>query len=105
MCLTRRKFLGKTVSTGAGLTALQAFGPSSIFAAIPDNPANLNAKEERMAFTPATAYRPYESKPANKADEITWVQVDLGSSQPIDAVKLYPAVALLQDSGYGTGRN
>jgi DUF1680 family protein len=105
MSLTRRKFLGKTVSTGAGLTALQIFEPNSILAAISDNPPNLNAKEERMAFTPATAYRPYESKPANKADEITWVQVDLRSNQPIDAVKVYPAVALLQDSGYGTGRN
>jgi DUF1680 family protein len=100
MCLSRRKFLGKTVSTGAGLTALRVFGPSSIFAAIPDNPANLNAKEERMAFTPATAYRPYETKPADRADEITWVQVDLGSSQPIEAVKLYPAAAYVQQ-GYG----
>jgi DUF1680 family protein len=105
MSLTRRKFLGKTIGTGAGLTALRVFGPSSIFAAIPDNPANLNAKAERMAFTPATAYRPYVSKPANRADAITWVQVDLRSSQPIEAVKLYPAVALLQDSGYGTGQN
>ena len=103
MCLTRRKFLGKTVSTGAGLTALRVFGPSSIFAAIPDNPANLNAKEERMAFTPATAYRPYETKPADRAGEITWVQVDLGSSQPVEAVKLFPALELDWDGvrGYG----
>jgi DUF1680 family protein len=71
-------------------------------AAIPDNPANLNAKEERMAFTPATAYQPYESKPANRADAITWVQVDLLSSQPIEAVKLCPAAVLLED---GTGHN
>ena len=56
-----------------------------------------------MAFTPATAYRPYETKPADRADEITWVQVDLGSSQPIEAVKLFPALDLDWDGvrGYG----
>jgi DUF1680 family protein len=102
---TRRRFLGRTVRAGAGFTALGVFGPSSILAVIPDNPARLNGKEERMAFTPATAYRPYQSKPANQAEAATWVQVDLRSSQPLEAVKLYPAVALLQESGYGTGNN
>ena len=105
MGLTRRKFLGKTVSTGASLTALRVFRPSSILAAAPDSPAHLSAEGERMAFTPATAYRPYKSKPANRADVVTWVQVDLRSRRAIEEVKLYPAVALVQETGYGTGNN
>jgi DUF1680 family protein len=44
-----------------------------------------------MAATPASAYRAYRSKPAKTADATTWVQVDLGASQPIDFVKVYPA--------------
>ncbi len=58
-----------------------------------------------MAFTPATAYRPYVSKPANTADATSWVQVDLRARQPIEAVRLYPAVVLGEESGYGTGNN
>ena len=57
-----------------------------------------------MAFTPATGYRPYASKPAKSADAMTWVQVDLGARKPIEVVKLYPAVALGQEAGYGTGK-
>jgi DUF1680 family protein len=44
-----------------------------------------------MAATPASAYRAYRSKPADTADATTWVQIDLGASQPIDLVKVYPA--------------
>ena len=36
-------------------------------------------------------YRAYRSKPAKTADATTWVQIDLGESQPIDSVKVYPA--------------
>jgi len=105
MSITRRKFLGKTVSVGASLNALQVFGSNSALSAAPDNPAALNAREERMAFTPATAYRPYLSKPSNRAEATTWVQVDLRARQPIEMVKLYPAVALVEGTGYGTGNN
>jgi DUF1680 family protein len=105
MSLTRRKFLGKTVSAGASITALQMFGSTSVLSATPDKTADLNATGERMAFTPATAYRPYVSKPADTADATTWVQVDLRVRRPIEAVKLYPAVVLGEESGYGTGNN
>jgi DUF1680 family protein len=46
---------------------------------------------EWIAATPASAYRAYRSKPAKTADATTWVQIDLGASQPIDIVKAYPA--------------
>jgi DUF1680 family protein len=44
-----------------------------------------------MANTPASAYRPYRSKPVPTENATTWVQIDLGQSLPIDSVKLYPA--------------
>ena len=44
-----------------------------------------------MANTPASAYRPYRSKPAKTADAATWIQIDLGESRPIDLIKIYPA--------------
>ena len=105
MSITRRKFLGKAVSAGASITALKVFGSTSALTAAPGNPADSNAREERMAFTPATAYRPYVSKPANTADATSWVQVDLRARQPIEAVRLYPAVVLGEESGYGTGNS
>jgi DUF1680 family protein len=46
---------------------------------------------EWMTNTPASMYRAYRSKPAKTADATTWVQIDLGESQPIDSVKVYPA--------------
>jgi DUF1680 family protein len=105
MSITRRKFLGKAASASAGITALQVFGPASVLSAVQGNPADSHARDERMAFTPATAYRPYVSKSANTADAMTWVQVDLRARKPIEMVKLYPAVALGQETGYGTGHN
>ena len=45
----------------------------------------------RMAATPASAYRAYRSKPVGNPDTTTWVQIDLGSTIPVDFVVLYPA--------------
>ena len=45
----------------------------------------------RMAATPATAYRAYRSKMVSNPDTTTWVQIDLGSTIPVDFVLLYPA--------------
>ena len=103
MRITRRKFLGKTLRSSAGLSAFRLLGPDSILKVMSQEPASVNAESERMAYTPATAYRPYESKPAGKAGAATWVQVDLGSSQPIDEVKLFPALYLDGDGVHGYG--
>lgn len=37
-------------------------------------------------------FQPYASVPKTSADDSTWIQIDLGFSQKIDAVKLYPVV-------------
>lgn len=45
----------------------------------------------RMAPTPATAYRAYKSKAVANPGITTWVQLDLKTSVPIDALQLFPA--------------
>jgi DUF1680 family protein len=45
---------------------------------------------QRMASHAASRYRSYRSKTSGSANVLTWVQVDLGSSRRIDAVRLYP---------------
>jgi len=45
----------------------------------------------RMAATPATAYRAYRSKAVTNPEITTWVQLDLNTSVPIDAIQLFPA--------------
>ncbi len=47
--------------------------------------------KDRIAATPTFRYRPYRSKPTATADSVSWVQVDLGRSQAIEAVELHPA--------------
>jgi len=43
----------------------------------------------------------YDSSLATTADEACWVQVDLGSSQPIAAVRLYPKVSFISQRSQG----
>jgi DUF1680 family protein len=51
------------------------------------------ANGERVAFAPGSFFRPYFSKFSENPDMLTWIQVDLGAHEPLDAVKLYPANA------------
>ncbi|MGO8718498.1 MAG: beta-L-arabinofuranosidase domain-containing protein [Acidobacteriaceae bacterium] len=92
MSITRRRFLGGAVYAGASAVAASFLDPSMLFAA-PEGFAALGryASGEQMAATPATFYRAYRSKPSASPHITTWLQIDLGRSQPIDAVKLYPA--------------
>jgi len=91
MNVTRRNFLVGTTYAGAGLALTKAIRPISALAAT--TPAGLAPYTTgmRMAATPATKYRAYRSKVAQTPDIKTWVQVDLGKSVPIDAIKLFPA--------------
>jgi DUF1680 family protein len=100
MSINRREFLGTSVKTGTLIGALQSLSPSSLLAAVVGRSVSLPVTAGRMAYTPASAYRPYISKLARKFDAVTWIQIDLGSSQPIDSVTLYPAVNL-DPSGFG----
>lgn len=90
MYTTRRDFIGATALGSLGLAA----GPliSVDDAAAADESATLvvDLTAERMAVSAASFYRPYRSKSVGSPNMTTWVQIDLGSSQPIEAVKLYP---------------
>jgi hypothetical protein len=57
----------------------------------------------RMAFTPATRYRPYISRTARQAETTTWIQIDLGVSTDLDCIRLYPAFHLGQEDRLGFG--
>jgi len=86
MRYTRRVFLHDSTLAAPALLAAAISARSS-------TPPELEPylTGERMAPTPATAYRAYRSKPVTDPTLSTWVQVDLGSSLPIDTVVLYPA--------------
>ena len=92
MSITRRRFLGIAAYAGTGAVAASFLDPSVLFAA-PEAANGLGryATGEQMAATPATFYRAYRSKPSTSPHITTWLQLDLGRSQTIDAVKLYPA--------------
>jgi hypothetical protein len=92
MSITRRRFLGGAVSAGSGVVTASFLDPSLLFAAPERNVAlGDHATGEQMAATPATFYRAYRSKPSTSPYITTWLQIDLGKSQAIDTVKLYPA--------------
>ena len=92
MSITRRRFLGTAMYAGTGMVAASFLDPSVLFAA-PEQADGLRryATGEQMAATPATFYRAYRSKPTTNPHITTWLQIDLGKNQSIDAVKLYPA--------------
>ncbi len=46
--------------------------------------------EDRMTPYPATWYRPYVSRPASGPIVPAWIQLDLGSPQAVEAIRLYP---------------
>ena len=86
MHYTRRRFLRHSTFTAPALFAAATTARAS-------TPTALDPwlTGERMAPTPATAYRAYRSKTVADPTLSTWVQIDLGASMPIDAVVLYPA--------------
>ncbi len=91
MSVSRRAFLKNTTYAGAGLVVSDAVNRAHAFAgdAAPSLKPYLTGM--RMAATPASAYRAYRSRTVTNPDTTTWVQLDLGSSIPIDFVQLYPA--------------
>ena len=90
--MDRRRFLGITIGTGASATALHLLGPAALAANATDNSAaNHYEIADWIAASPATYYRAYVSKPLTRADAISWVQVDLGSPQAFDVVRLFPS--------------
>src|SRR5579863_4933669 len=90
MSVTRRTFLKSTTYAGAALVIADALNPAVELEAEP-NPLSPYLTGQRMAATPASAYRAYRSKVVSNPETTTWVQLDLGSSLPIDFIQLFPA--------------
>lgn len=87
--VSRRNFLhGSASIAGGGLLLKETFLAEMLFACPPMASV---LTHHRIAATPTYSYRPYRSKRAMTAGTASWVQVDLGSVQSIDAVMLYPA--------------
>ncbi len=91
MSVTRRAFLRNTTYAGAGLVVSDAVKPVLALAGETVPSLTPYVTGMRMAATPASAYRAYRSKIVSNPDTTTWVQLDLGSSIPIDFIQLYPA--------------
>ena len=91
MRITRRKFFGMTAYAGVGVSAFTCFDPGFLFAAADHSAGLPHATGEQMAAGPATFYRAYRSRPSDSPHVASWIQVDLGKSRAIDAIKLYPA--------------
>ncbi len=88
--VSRREFLqSAALVAGAGLAINDLFVPEALLGVSVAAAAYFTG--DRIASTPAFNYRAYRSKGSEAADAVSWVQVDLGEPQMIDAVKLYPA--------------
>lgn len=87
--LSRRNFLQGSAFLAGGILFLKdAVLPQELWA-LP-SAASIRTGH-RIAATPTYSYRPYRSKRANSANATSWVQIDLGTALPLDAVMLYPA--------------
>jgi len=91
MGLTRREFLGTSAGVGAEVVTAGMWRASAAVASPGDEQVVAAPAGEWMSNTPASAYRAYRSKASKTANATTWVQIDLGESQAIDLVKVYPA--------------
>ena len=98
MSLSRRHFLHIAGSAGIGLVAHEIFCSQAVAAEGP--PPLPDATGDRVAGATAWRYRPYKSRAVDKAELSTWVQIDLGSTRPIQAVQVYPA-HIVQNPGDG----
>ncbi len=77
--MRRREFVGSVLLGGAAGRAAGPQGPAD------------GGGEERMTWPTGDGY---EAPVATAENEVRWVQVDLGSTRKIDAVKLYPQIIL-----------
>jgi DUF1680 family protein len=89
--LTRRELMQAAAwVAGGGLLAGGVLEPQAVLADLSAAPAGYLTKD-RIASTPTFRYRPYRSRHAASADTASWVQIDLGEPQWIDAIRLFPA--------------
>lgn len=91
VCISRRHFIETTALSGLGLAAGSLLTWDAVATSKSRTGSPPGATGERIAGSTAALYRPYRSRAYGSAAATTWAQIDLGSSQSIDAVKLYPS--------------
>lgn len=79
------------IKTGTALAALQTLSSRRVSGSEQGGAAARVENQGRMAYSPATWYRPYVSKPAHDVTASTWIQIDLGAPRAVDAIRFYPA--------------
>jgi DUF1680 family protein len=90
--LSRRKFIeSAALAAGGALATKNMLLPEALFALPVAAGAAMYLTNDRIASTPTFDYRAYRSKGAVSAGTTSWVQIDLGTTRPVEAVKLYPA--------------
>jgi len=89
--MQRREFMGTILLGGVAGMADAQTSPGA-------GAANGAAAEERMTSPTGDGW---DAEVAASADDARWVKVDLGSSQRIDAVKLYPKFSATAIEGRG----
>jgi DUF1680 family protein len=89
MC-TRRRFVSST-ALGSLCFAVKPLLPAEVLASATrsDDPST-ELIGERVAASTASLYRAYRSHSSKIADVVTWIQIDLGISHAVDAIRLYP---------------
>ena len=91
MSLTRRRFLQNSAFAGVGMAASSLLKPGAAAAATAAEQVIPAPTVDWITVSLATMYRAYHSRPAKTVDATTWVQIDLGASQRISHIKVYPA--------------
>lgn len=101
MKTTRRNFINTAAFSSLGLAGGPIFCLDRVFADSRPSVQIPGAAAERIAAVECSFYRAYRSQTAASPDATTSVQIDLGSSQPIDAVRLHPSKThLLTGEGF-----
>src|SRR5262245_25000700 len=96
MSFNRRQFVA---GAGVSVATVSLFNGRKANGAVASVPGQATTTEENVAEIWAPAFMAY-ALTTDAADINTWVQIDLGSSQPLDAILLYPGRAdLLWDGG------
>lgn len=89
MLASRRQFLSGAALGGLGLAVAPLLAPAPATAARPA--PQLPRKEGApMAVRECRYYRAHSAQPGTAMDAVAWIQIDLGESREIDAVKLFP---------------
>lgn len=85
MQTNRRQFIARSAIGGLGLVAAPLLSKESARAAAPSLPAT-----ERPIIASIARYYRLSPEDGAQREEFSWVQIDLGATLPIDAIRLRP---------------